>query len=123
PTLRYCDEGCSGMFVSTSHGKSQRESAWHSRPGRLRFQLFCGFWPVFPQQARQAAVGEQLASRLAMRTIVRLVAGIANSLYFGPAARAWLPVLAMHGHSFTKRRHLFRELAACLFAQFLHPFE
>src|SRR5436190_23033429 len=84
-------------------------------------ELVDRFGPILLEQARQRAVGEQAAVRLAARTVVRLVVGIADSLHLGLANGAWLAVLAVHGHLVVKRRDLAREVAMRLLAQSVEP--
>ncbi len=46
------------------------------------FEFFCGAGPVGAQQSRKCAVCEQLATSLAMRTVISFVRCIANALNF-----------------------------------------
>ena len=67
------------------------------------------------------AIREQLSARLAPRTIIRLVVGVANPLDLLPAPRTRLPELSMHRHLLAKRRHLLRKPIAGLRAQPVDP--
>src|SRR6266702_3090059 len=52
------------------------------------FELVEGAGPVGPQQARQAAVGQNLAAGLALGAVVGFVVGVANALDLLAAAGA-----------------------------------
>src|SRR5260370_20307320 len=77
--------------------------------------------PVFAQQARQSAIGQQLSAGLAARAIVRLIVGIADALDLRAAAQAWLLVSAVHGHAFAKRCYFLGEFALCILAKPFDP--
>ena len=62
------------------------------------FQFVERAWPVVVQQARKSAIGEQAAAGLARRTVVSLVAGIADALDLGSAARSWFAIAAVDRH-------------------------
>src|SRR5208282_847289 len=79
--------------------------------------------PVLVQQAGKRAIGEQAAASLAGRTIVGLVAGIADALDLGPAARARLAIATVNCHAGTKRSNLLRKCAGGFGAQAIGPFE
>ena len=65
--------------------------------------------PVAVEQARQRAIGEQLAAGLAGRAVVGLVLGVADALHRRAADRARLAVLAVHRHLRAERGHLLGE--------------
>ena len=58
-----------------------------------------GARPVGTEQPGEAAIGEDFASRLAGRAVVRLVVRIANAENLVPAAGTGLPVAAVDGHA------------------------
>src|SRR5262249_35972651 len=53
--------------------------------------------------------------------VVRLVRRVANPLHFGPTDWTRLFVPSVNGHSFTKRRHFFRETVTGVRTQLLRP--
>src|SRR5712692_6895045 len=79
--------------------------------------------PVLVQQAGKSAVGEQASSGLASRTIIGLVAGIANTLDLGTAARARLAIAAVDRHAGPKRGYLLGKCAGRFGPQALGPFD
>jgi len=78
-------------------------------------------WPVFAKEAGEGAVGEEFAGGLAGGAIVRFVAGVADALDFGPAARAGLFVAAVDGHALAEGGDFFGEFAGGLRAQAIGP--
>jgi len=87
------------------------------------FQLFQGAGPVFVEQAREGAVGQQAASGLAFRAVVGLVVGVADSLDLGAASRTRQAVAAVHRHRGAERGYLFGEGIGGLGADAIGPFE
>jgi hypothetical protein len=61
------------------------------------FEFVEGARPVGAEQAREAAVGEDLAAGLAAGAVVGFVVGVADALDFLAAARAGLVELAVDG--------------------------
>ena len=79
--------------------------------------------PVLVQQAGKRAIGEQAAAGLALRTIVSLVARVADALDLGPASRTRLAVAAVNRHPGTKCGYLFGKRAGRFGSQPIGPFE
>ena len=84
---------------------------------RETLELVDGLRPVLPEQAREGAIGQQLAAGLAARAVVGLVVGVADALDGGAADRARLPVAAVHRHVRAKGGHLLGEVVAVVGAQ------
>src|SRR2546425_8855353 len=89
----------------------------------LRFPFFERSGPVGLEEARERAIGEHAATRLAGGAVVRLVVGVADALDGRAADGAGLPVAAVHGHALLERAHLLGKLGAAvrLGAQLLDP--
>ena len=85
-------------------------------------ELFQGAWPVIPKQAGERTVGQEPASSLARRAIVRFVFRINDSLDWGAAHGAGQPVASVNRHPFPECRHLFRKTLSRFLAQPLRPF-
>src|SRR5712692_1797214 len=79
--------------------------------------------PVLVQQAGKSAVGEQASARLASRTIIGLVARVADALDFGATTRAWLAIAAVDRHAGPKRGDLLGKCTSRFGPQTLGPFE
>src|SRR5260370_5731789 len=79
--------------------------------------------PVVVQQARKSAIGEQPATGLARRTVVSLVAGIADALDPGPAAWARFAIAAVDRHLMPKCGNLLGKSSGRLRPQAIGPFE
>src|SRR5580704_9363359 len=88
-----------------------------------RFEFVERTRPVFVQQPRERAVGEQAAASLAGRTIIRFVARIADALDFRAASRARLPVAAVNRHFGTKRGDLLGKFAVGFSTQPISRFD
>src|SRR3954466_1968195 len=86
-----------------------------------RFQLIQRARPIRAQKPRQSAIGQQLATCLATRAVIRLVVRIPDALNFLAATRAGLTVSSMSGHPFAKRRYVLRELLARLGVELVDP--
>src|ERR1044072_31288 len=89
--------------------------------GAELLKSFGGLGPVVTKNARESAVREQLSTRLTNRAIVCFVGGVTDALNFCAATWTCLAITAMHGHAFTKGRHLFRKAPACFSSQTLDP--
>src|ERR1017187_4595660 len=85
------------------------------------FQLLQRARPVLAEQARETPVRQHLAARLAARTIVGLIAGVANAQHFFATSRTGLAVAPMHGHPIAESGHLLREFLAGFGAQPVEP--
>src|SRR5688500_3691415 len=72
-------------------------------------ELFEGGGPVVVEEAREAAVGQQLAPGLALAAVVGLVLAAADALHGRATYRARLPELAVHRHLLVKGRDLVGE--------------
>src|SRR5437016_10917425 len=88
---------------------------------RRSTELFRGFRPVFAQQPRQGAIGEELSASLTRWTIVSFVRGVANALHLAAAAGARFFVATMYCHAGAKCRYLFRKFVTRFFAQTFNP--
>ena len=89
--------------------------------GNKEFEFIEGARPVFAKEAGEGAVGEEFACGLARGAIVGFVAGVADALDFGAAARAGLFVAAVYGHSLAEGGDFFGELAGGLRSQAISP--
>src|ERR1700675_222031 len=81
-------------------------SSGSCRPRRAGLALFHRLErprPVALEQARERAVGEKPAARLAARAVVDLVLGVNDTLHRRAAHRAGLAIAAVHGHPLAKR--------------------
>src|SRR5262249_18707171 len=94
-------------------------AATDSRPHFL--ELFWRLRPILLQQHRERTIREQLAARLAARTVIRLVIGITNALYFASAHRTGLFEFPMHGHLGPERGYVLRKTVAGFPPQELDP--
>ena len=96
---------------------------WIKSPGfgNKHFEFVEGARPVFAEEAGEGAVGEEFAGGLADGAIVGFVAGVADALDFGAAARAGLFVAAVYGHSLAEGGDFFGELAGGLRSQAISP--
>src|ERR1700738_1585203 len=88
-----------------------------------RFEFVQRARPVLMQQAGKGAVGEQASAGLASRTIIGLVARIADALDFGATARARLAIAPVDRHAGPKRGYLLGKCAGCVGPQTLGPFD
>ncbi len=88
--------------------------------GPLEFVQVPG--PVVFQQARERAVGEDLAAGLAAGAVVRLAVGVADALDRGRAVRAGLAEAAVDGHVGAEGRDALGEAVARLGAEAVDPF-
>ena len=79
--------------------------------------------PVFAQQARQYAVGEEPPTGLAARTVVRLVVRVDNPRDRRPASRARFSVPSVDRHAFVKGGHFLGEAFAGFAPKSLGPFK
>src|SRR6266478_9406365 len=68
--------------------------------------------PVGAQEARQRAVREQPAARLALRAVVGLVVGVTDALHGRAAVGAGAAVAAVHGHFRPEGRDTLGKVAA-----------
>ncbi len=91
------------------------------RPGDEEFEFVEGAGPVFAEEAGEGAVGEEFAAGLAGGAVVGFVAGVADALDFGAAARAGLFVAAVDGHAFAEGGDFFGEFAGGLGAEAIGP--
>src|SRR5215216_4012022 len=73
------------------------------------FHLFQRARPILVQKPRERAIGEQLATVLTARAVVRLIVGIDDTLHRRATHRTRLTVLAVYRHSFAERGDLFRK--------------
>src|SRR5208282_4585728 len=80
-----------------------------------------GARPVFAEEAGEGAVGEEFTGGLAGGAVVGFVAGVADALDFGSAARARLFVAAMDGHAFAESGDFFWEFAGGFGAKMIGP--
>src|SRR6516162_8929787 len=87
-----------------------------------RLELVEGARPVLAQQARERAVGQELAAGLARRAVICFVGCVADPLDLGTAARAGLAVSPVNGHPLAKCCDFFGEPAAGLGAETIRPF-
>src|SRR5215469_18162597 len=92
-----------------------------SLPRHQLLQLVQRPWPVLAEQAAQRAIGQQLASGLAVDAVVGLVGGVADPLDLGAASRARLTITAMDRHARAKCRYFFRKLAGSFRAEVFYP--
>jgi hypothetical protein len=90
---------------------------------RKQTHFFRSLGPVLAQQSRQGAIGEQLSSCLAIRTVVGFVGRATYALDLCLTARARLFVSSMHGHSRSKRRNFLGKIIARFPPQALCPLE
>src|SRR4029077_1086042 len=104
------------VMVSSWFGRTLED-----RTARQSFQLLQGTGPVFAQQARQSAIGEQAAAGLAARAVVGLVGRVADALDFGATVGTGLSVAAVHGHAFAECGYFFGEITGGLGAQPIDP--
>jgi hypothetical protein len=81
-----------------------------------RFKFVEGAWPVGSEEAREAAVCEDLAAGLTLSAIVGLVVGVADALDFVATGWARLAVASMNRHAFTECGDLFRKAGGCVSA-------
>ena len=79
--------------------------------------------PVFAQQARQCAVGEEPPTCLAARAVVRLVVRVGNPRDRRPASRARFSVPSVDRYAFVKGGHFLGEAFAGFAPKTLGPFE
>ena len=73
---------------------------------RCRLKIIEMSRPIILEQARQRAVGQDSAVRLAAGAVVGLVVGVADPLHGRTADGTGLAKPAVHGHAGTKRGHL-----------------
>ena len=85
------------------------------------FQFVESARPVSAEQAREAAVGQDLAAGLAAGAVVGFVVGIADALHLLPAARTGLIEAAVHGHLGPKCGDLFGEFLLGFGVQAIDP--
>src|SRR5271167_3262322 len=85
------------------------------------FEVLSVLRPVLAQESREAAIGEQLSTGLAGRTVIGLIRCITNPLYLPTATRTRLLVAAVDCHLGAKSRHLFRKLVARIDTQAFRP--
>src|SRR5690606_4631578 len=78
-------------------------------PSALALELVEGLGPALLQQARERAIGQELAAGLAAGAVVGLVLRVDDALHGRTADRAGLLVLAVHGHLRADRGDLLRE--------------
>src|SRR6266705_989781 len=78
--------------------------------------------PARLEQAREGAVGEDLAAGLTARAVVRLVLRVHDALHGRAAHRAGPAKPPVHRHALAKGGDLLRKSRACLLAQPLGPF-
>lgn len=86
-----------------------------------RFELVERSRPVAFEQARECTVSQQLAARLARRTVVGFTVGEDDALDWIAADREGLSVFSVRRHLRSKSRHLLWEAVAVLRDQALHP--
>src|SRR6476646_4105217 len=107
PEQRGVTRGC-GRIYSNESAKSSRGLPL-ALPPLERLELIQRSGPIRSEQAREAAIREQLAAGLAARAIVRLVVGVTDALNLFAAAGARLAISAVRGRAFAERSNFFRE--------------
>src|SRR5688572_28789080 len=86
-----------GVSVSPRAGEAVRASR--------SFEFFDAAWEVGLEQARERAVGQDLAAGLAARAVVRFIRGVADALDARPTDATGLAVLAVDRHLRAERGH------------------
>src|SRR5713226_9847965 len=87
--------------------------------GKYLFELVDRARPARLEQARERAVGEDLAAGLAARAVVGLVLRVHDALHRRAAHRAGLAKSPVHRHALAKGGDLLREIRTRLPAQAL----
>src|SRR5262245_34960062 len=80
--------------------------------GLPALELFERAGPVFTEQTRQCAIGEETAARLAPGTVIGFVGRVPDALDRRAAHRTRLAEAAVRGHALAKRRDLRRKRIA-----------
>src|SRR5436190_23366204 len=95
------------QFSAPSQSLSARSAVQNSLnlPVLLTIQLVDRARPIFFQEPRERAVGEQTSFRLAARTVVRLVVRITNALHGRAAHGTGQTIASVDGHTFAKGGH------------------
>ena len=84
-------------------------------------KLVEGSGPIFFEQFGQDAVGQKLASGLAVRTIVAFGLRINDPLNRGVADQTRFPIASVYCHTLTKSGYLLRELTSCFGSESADP--
>src|SRR5258708_6643231 len=101
-------------------GDSTRKSSRRLRGAQL-LKFLRGLWPILFEQQRERAIRQELAARLAVRTIIRLVVGVTDALDLSTAFRARLAEFSMHCHLRAKRSHVSGKPVASFLPQNFDP--
>gem|GEM_PF-5668313 len=81
-----------------------------------KLQFLNGSRPILLQKARQRAISEDVSPGLTSRAVIRLVAGINETLYCRLTRFARFSKSSVHIHLLAESRHFLREVVL-----WLHP--
>lgn len=77
--------------------------------------------PIFAEEAREGAIGEEFAAGLAGSAVIGLVGSVANALDFSAATRAGKLVAAVNSHAVSESGDFFGEFAGGFGAEEICP--